>query len=297
MVRVGAGNFTYDVIEGWGALPESVSFGHISDVSVDSYDRVYCFQRQAPSIVVLDDRGNYLKSWGDDPMAYAHGISLGSDASVYLTYRDEHLAIKCSEDGNLILSLGNKGVPSEATYEGDPATTVRAAVKVIKAGGPFNRPCKLVSSPSGDLYVADGYSNSRVHRFSEKGKLKMSWGQPGKVEPGQFHVPHSVFVDENGIVYVCYRENNRVQIFTQEGEFLAQWNQFGRPSGVFFDQHGRIYVADSESDNVQNPGWEMGIRIGEVETGWVTEFILYPWGDPRDVAGNCLLYTSDAADE
>ncbi len=244
MARVGTGNFTYDVIEGWGTLPESVSFGHISDVSVDSYDRVYCFQRQAPSIVVLDDCGNYLKSWGDDPMASAHGISLGSDASVYLTYRDEHLAIKCSEDGNLLLSLGNKGVPSDAIYEGDPETTVRAAVKVIKAGGPFSRPCKLVSSPSGDLYVADGYSNARVHRFSDKGKLKFSWGQPGNLEPGQFHVPHSVFVDGNGIVYVCDRENNRVQIFSREGEFIDQWTDLWLPTDIYRDANGNFFVTE-----------------------------------------------------
>jgi DNA-binding beta-propeller fold protein YncE len=93
-------------------------------------------------------------------------------------------------------------------------------------------------------------------------------------------------MDAEGRIYVGDRSNNRIQIFDQEGEFLAQWTQFGRPSGIFFDDHGRIFVADSESDDVQNPGWEMGIRIGEVATGWVTEFILYPWGDPREVAGN-----------
>ena len=63
------------------------------------------------------------------------------------------------------------------------------------------------------------------------------------------------------------------------------WTQFGRPSGIFFDANGRILVADSESDDVQNPGWEMGVRIGNAASGWVTEFIQYQWGDPRDIAG------------
>ncbi len=67
---------------------------------------------------------------------------------------------------------------------------------------------------------------------------------------------------------------------------LATWTQFGRPSGIYFDDNDRIYVADSESDNVQNPGWEMGIRIGNALSGWVNAFILYPWGDPRDIRGN-----------
>ena len=63
-------------------------------------------------------------------------------------------------------------------------------------------------------------------------------------------------------------------------------DQFGKPSGIAFDSHDRIYVADSESDDIQNPGWEEGIRIGDAKTGWVHEFILFPWGDPRDTAGN-----------
>ena len=77
----------------------------------------------------------------------------------------------------------------------------------------------------------------------------------------------------------------RVKVY-EDGNFLAIWTQFGRPSGIFFDQYDRIYVADSESDNVQNPGWEMGIRIGDAKTGWVHAFVLYPWGDPNVIAGN-----------
>ena len=87
------------------------------------------------------------------------------------------------------------------------------------------------------------------------------------------------FIDHAG--FLAY-----IDIFDQEGNFLAQWTQFGRPSGIFFDDHDRIFVADSESDDVQNPGWEMGIRIGDALTGWVTEFILFPGGDPRETAGN-----------
>ena len=69
-------------------------------------------------------------------------------------------------------------------------------------------------------------------------------------------------MDSEGRIFVGDRSNNRVQIFDQEGTHLATWTQFGRPSGIAFDTNGQIFVADSESDNVQNPGWEMGIRIG-----------------------------------
>ena len=93
-------------------------------------------------------------------------------------------------------------------------------------------------------------------------------------------------MDSRGRIFVGDRSNNRIQLFDQEGKFLTQWTQFGRPSGISFDANDRIYVADSESDDVQNPGWEMGIRIGDARTGWVSEFIQFPWGDPRSTAGN-----------
>jgi DNA-binding beta-propeller fold protein YncE len=107
---------------------------------------------------------------------------------------------------------------------------------------------------------------------------------------------HAIAIDSRGRVFVADRSNNRIQLFDQEGTPLAIWTQFGRPSGIFFDDNDRIYVADSESDDVQNPGWEMGIRIGDAATGWVDEFILYPWGDPRDTAGNGAEFAAaDAA--
>ena len=81
----------------------------------------------------------------------------------------------------------------------------------------------MVPSPSGDLYVSDGYRNARVHRFSNDGQLKSSWGQPGKSEAGHFHLPHSLLV-ENDKVYVCDRENHRMQLFDLDGEFLEIWD-------------------------------------------------------------------------
>ena len=136
--------------------------------------------------------------------------------------------------------------------------------------------------------MADGHgndTNNRVVKFSRDGTYLMEWGKTGYA-PGEFRTLHAIALDSQGRVFVGDRSNNRIQIFDHDGVFVAQWTQFGRPSGIFFDDRDRIYVADSESDDVQNPGWEMGIRIGDVGTGWVEEFILYQWGDPRSTAGN-----------
>ena len=78
----------------------------------------------------------------------------------------------------------------------------------------------------------------------------------------------------------------RAVVFDQDGTHLSTWTQFGRPSGIYFDHLDRIVVADSESDDIENPGWDMGLRIGDAATGAVREFVLYPWGDPRSRTGN-----------
>ena len=104
----------------------------------------------------------------------------------------------------------------------------------------------------------------------------MAWGQTG-YGPGEFRGLHAIAMDASGRVFAGDRSNSRIQIFDQQGNHLATWTQFGRPSGIAFDDNGQIYVADSESDDVQNPGYEIGIRIGEVETGWVTNFLRFPW--------------------
>ena len=140
---------------------------------------------------------------------------------------------------------------------------------------------------NGNIFVADGHGNNgnnRVVKFSKDGTYLTKWGKTGS-EPGEFRGLHGIEIGPDGRLYVADRSNNRIQIFDQEGEFIAQWAQFGRPSGIAFGDQGRIFVSDSESDDFQNPGFEMGIRIGEIETGWVTAFILYPWGDPRDPGG------------
>ena len=92
------------------------------------------------------------------------------------------------------------------------------------------------------MYITDGYGNARVHKFAADGRLLFSWGEPGS-GPGQFHLPHGIATDEQGRVYVADRENSRVQLFTTEGDFLAEWTDVARPCQVFV-AGGLVYVAE-----------------------------------------------------
>jgi peptidylglycine monooxygenase len=219
----GTGKYVYEVIRPWGDLPAGMEFGMISHVAVDARDRVYAFQRKDPPVLVFDRRGKFLRSWGSGMFADAHGIHVSADGHIFLGNRDAHTVVKCTLEGKVVMTLGTPGKP--AFQE------------------PFNHPADIAVGRNGDIYVADGYGNSRVHRFSSKGDLILSWGSPGK-GPGQFSVPHGIWVDRNDRVYVVDREHGRVQVFTPEGEFIDQWTDFFRCMDVYVDADGAVFVTD-----------------------------------------------------
>ncbi len=160
----------------------------------------------------------------------------------------------------------------------------------VEGSGPdaFNSPSDVVVSADGSIFVADGHgidTNNRVVEFAPDGTFIKAWGQTG-YGPGEFRMLHALAIDQRGRLFVANRFNNRVQIFDQDGKFLAQWTQFGRPSGIFFGADDTIYVSDSESDDEQNPGCEMGIRIGNAKDGWVDYFVPILVVDPRITKGS-----------
>jgi DNA-binding beta-propeller fold protein YncE len=236
MTVVGSGSYRYEVIETWGTLPTGWTFGPMSAVATDSQDRVYAFQRKDPPVLVFDKNGTFLTSWGASAIADPHGINIMNDV-VYITDRDDHVALKYTLDGKPLMVLGTRGQPSDTGATKDTELPPRSA-------GPFNKPTEMMVAPSGDLYVSDGYRNSRVHRFSSEGVLLDSWGKPGKEEPGEFHLPHSLWVDRGGQVYVCDRENSRIQVFTGAGRFLAQWRDIHKPTDIYFDAQEIAYVSE-----------------------------------------------------
>ena len=268
MPIVGEGKYTYDVIDNWGNLPEGWAFGLVSAPAVDSQDRVYVYQRKDPTVLVFDREGNYLNSWGSGSMVSPHGIFIDPDDVVYLTDRGAHVAMKYSLDGQLLQTLGTRDQPSDTGCEIDGGTVLRAA-------GPFNRPSRMVLSPSGDVFITDGYRNSRVHRFTSGGNLMYSWGSPGTSAPGEFLVPHSLWVDKGGVIYVCDRDNNRVQVFSETGEFMDQWTDTYRPCDIYMDADEMIYVCDLTPEvTVRDKG-------GNIVARWESAHAHGIYGDSR----------------
>ena len=237
MVRVGAGARVYEQVEDWEKLPEGWVLGQTAIVT-DSQHRVYLFNRSDHPLIVLDRDGKFLNSWGEGDLPDAHGMFIDADDNLYMPVKNSHVVLKYSPDGNLLMTMGDWDKPSDTGWTGnvnDPAK---------QAAGPFNRPSDIALDASGDLYISDGYGNSRVHKFTSDGKLLFSWGEPGKTGPGEFHVPHGVWVHTDGRVFVADRENNRIQIFDAEGKYLDEWGGLARPCDIYIDEDEILYVPE-----------------------------------------------------
>ena len=240
MTTVGTGKYTYELEEGWGRLPEGWVLGQTAIVT-DSQDRVYLYNRSDHPLVVMDRDGNFLTSWGEGTLPDAHGMFIDADENIYMPVKNSHVVLKYSTSGNLLMTLGTWDQASDTGWSGVTTDIVK------QAAGPFHRPSDVALSPEGDLYISDGYGNARVHKFTGDGRLLFSWGAPGKTGPGEFHVPHGVWVHTDGRVFVADRENHRIQIFTPDGDFLTQWTDFSRPCDIYIDGDETVFVPELDA--------------------------------------------------
>ena len=249
-VKLGSGQFTYEVVVGWEKLPPGYSWREVAAVAVDSQDRVYLFNRGDHPMMVFDRDGNFLNSWGEGLFVRPHGLTLGPDDTLYCVDDGDHTVRQCTFDGRVLMTIGVPGRAAEPF-----------------SGEPFNRCTHVAVDPNnGDLYVADGYGNSRVHKYTSEGKLLFSWGSPGS-DPGEFAIVHNIATDKDGYVYVADRENLRVQVFDSNGKFQTQWNNLYRPCALYISQDQHVYIGElGPGMNVNRPIPNLGPRISVMNT-------------------------------
>lgn len=165
-------DFGYEVQDQWGVLPAGWRWQEAVGVAADSQDRVFVFDRGEHPVTIFDRNGAWLGSWGEGLFARPHGITIGPDDAVYCTDDLQQTVRKFTPDGRLLLTLGTAGSASDTG-----ATSVDYRT-ILRAGPPFHFPTNLALSPSGEMYVSDGYGNARIHKFSPDGELLLSWGEP-----------------------------------------------------------------------------------------------------------------------
>jgi DNA-binding beta-propeller fold protein YncE len=210
-------------------LPDGLTLGQCSAVDFDSQGRLYLFHRGKQPILCFDRHGKFVRSWGDNLIGKAHGLRVDRRDNIWVTDIGHHTVFQFSPRGKLLLALGQVDKPGDGDHQ-------------------FNKPTDIAFGPQGEIFVADGYGNSRVIKFASNGKYVGQWGRRGKGR-GEFNLPHSIVVDAKGRVLVGDRENNRVQVFNSSGKLLKVWPGFA-PYGMELDTTGTLFVADGRANKV-----------------------------------------------
>ena len=254
----------YRQSQGWADIPEAFEWGQVIAVDVDADGNVYAFHRCSSSTCVgrsespllkFDSSGKHVMSWGSGMLVWPHGLDVDGQGNVWITDgrpdngRGEQV-IKISADGEVLMTIGTAGVAGDGPYTFDGVSDVQVA-------------------DNGDIFVADGHNNSRIVKYSPEGKFIMEWGKAGSA-PGEFNQPHALAMDSQGRLFVADRENLRIQIFDQEGNFIDAWSQFGRISGIAISSNDTLYVA---AQNDAYPEFETAIYVVSTTDGSIQGLI------------------------
>lgn len=201
-------------------LPAGVTMGASASVAFDSKGNLYVLNRGPQPLMEFDANGKFMRAFGDGLIKRSHGIKLDKDDNIWVTDVSAHIVMKLNQKGEVLLTLGTK----------DQAGEWNEATQSHK----LNEPTDVLVGKSGEVYVVQGHTpakgDPRVLKFDKTGKFLKSWGGLG-TDPGKFNVAHGIAMDAKGLLWVADRENQRIQVFDQEGKFVRQMKYAGLPCG------------------------------------------------------------------
>jgi DNA-binding beta-propeller fold protein YncE len=238
----------FDGVVNFLKLPAGMNFGEVAGVAVNSKGTFYIYDRAKETRLLEFDRtGLFVKEIGKDLYGFdfAHTVRVDKDDNVWCVDEGSNTVIKFSPAGRVLMVLGRKW----ESVEGRPHQ--EEAAKAPPRTNYFNRPTDVTWDPAGNIYVADGYNNSRVVKFDKLGNWIKTWGDRG-TGPGQLNIPHTIASDAAGNVYVGDRTNRRIQVFDTEGKVLKQFTGIGQPWAICITPGAKqvIYSSDANSGKV-----------------------------------------------
>lgn len=246
------GGITYQLVQGWPSLPAGFKLGNPTGIGIDTAQNIVIFHRagrewplfgsmptsliKEKTILILERKtGQLLNSWGDNLFVMPHGLTVDHQNNIWVTDVGAHQVFKFSHEGQLLMKLGEAGKPGKDTLH-------------------FNQPTDVAVAPDGSFYVSDGYGNSRVMKFNAAGQPLFEWGKQGE-GPGQFDIPHSITLNQEGKLLVADRENSRIQVFDSTGKFITSYDNSkgGKVYAVAYDTVGKQLVATDYITNYITP--------------------------------------------
>jgi DNA-binding beta-propeller fold protein YncE len=213
-------------------LPPGMNFGGTSGIAFTSKGTMFVIHRGPMPLMEFDADGNFMRGFGDGMFDRPHGLRIDAQDNIWTSDVASNLVYKFNSSGRLEMTLGVKGW----TGEWHPYGHLKL----------FHEPNEAVVGPTGDIYVLQGHgkAESCIHQFDGDGNFKKTWGRRGK-GPGEFDLPHSLVFDAKGLLYVADRNNGRIQVFTADGNYIAESSHPGTPCGLFMTQpssHGDQHI-------------------------------------------------------
>ena len=238
------------------------------------------FESGGSRLFEFDQNGNFIREIGHNVygFTFAHAVRIDPEDNIWVVDEGSNMIIKFNPQGRIVMTMGRKAevirIPAAAAA---PTSNIYGLNPGMPGGGPgagpgpgrgganananaappppvgagaatdvFNRPTDVTWDPAGNIFVSDGYGNSRVAKFDKEGRFIKSWGSRGNA-PGQFNTPHTIAADAAGNVYVGDRGNRRIQVFNNDGEFKTQYLNVGAPWAICISPGAHQYLFSSNS--------------------------------------------------
>ncbi len=232
----------YELVRNWPMLNEGYKLGQPTGVGIDKNEHIFVFHRagrkwttpfpdsviSVNTVLELDNQtGKIINSWGANYFIMPHGLTVDKQNNIWLTDVGLHQIFKFSHEGKLLMKLGVAKTPANDSLH-------------------FNLPTDIAVADDGSFFVSDGYGNSRVVKFSSTGKYIKAWGTYG-TKPGQFIIPHGIAIDQKNIIYVADRQNNRIQLFDTNGNFIKELKndvQVEELPSIAIDNSNHLFAID-----------------------------------------------------
>jgi sugar lactone lactonase YvrE len=230
-------------------LPEGIEMGAPATVAFDGNDHLIVLTRGERTFFEFDENGTYVRSFGDKLFTRSHGLAIDADGNYWATDVGGHVVVKLSPQGETLLTLGTKGEAGEW----DEAAGSRK----------LNQPNDVAIAANGDVFVVQGHTpgpngDARVLKFGSDGRFLAQWGGKGDA-PGQFQVAHGIDIDADGLLWGADRENQRVQVFTQDGTFVKELKYAGLPCDVDIGSDS-VFMVNGFAGQLLELGLDGGVR-------------------------------------
>ena len=244
-----APDISFDSVPNFLKLPQNLYLGEGIGVARNSKGNIFVFTRSGRTrLFQFDQNGNFTREIGQGLYGFemAHGVRVDSQDNIWTVDEGTNMVIKFSPEGRVLMTMGRR----QEAVEGVPATPAPGTPPPPAEPYRFNRPTDVTWDPAGNIFVADGYGNSRVAKYDKNGRFVKAVGTRG-TQPSQLNTPHSITADAKGNIYVADRGNRRIQVFDSDLNLVKIYDNVGAPWAVCITPgpHQYLYSSNSNPDN------------------------------------------------